>query len=128
MLLWGRGFFCLPRRALPDLAIGSKCLSTVTLRPYQQRCLDACQAALRAGSTRIGVSLPTGSGKTTVFVALLGLLKPPVNNSEAKKALIIVNSVELARQSAEQIPRQFPEWTVEIEQGAKYHATGNADV
>jgi type I site-specific restriction endonuclease len=102
--------------------------STVSLRPYQKLCLEACGNALKRGLSRIGVSLPTGSGKTTVFIALLERIKPPKENPNATRALIIVNSVELARQSAEQIPRQFPSWSVEIEQGAKYKATGGADV
>ena len=102
-------------------------LSTaVKLRPYQEQCLDACTEALKDGATRIGVSLPTGSGKTTVFISLLSRLEAPAKH--AKKALIIVNSIELARQSADQVERLFPRWTVEIEQGVKHKASGSADV
>jgi len=101
-------------------------VSTIALRPYQEYCLDACLTALQKGASRIGVSLPTGSGKTTVFISLLNRL--PVPSKNAIQALIIVNSVELARQSAEQVQRLFPKWTVEIEQGSKYKATGNANV
>ncbi|KAA1097080.1 hypothetical protein PGTUg99_000555 [Puccinia graminis f. sp. tritici] len=36
-------------------------------RPYQQDSLDACLDALSRGVSRIGVSLPTGSGKTVGF-------------------------------------------------------------
>ncbi|KAK0208060.1 P-loop containing nucleoside triphosphate hydrolase protein [Desarmillaria ectypa] len=102
-------------------------LSTaVTLRPYQQQCIDECVGALATGALRIGVSLPTGSGKTTVFISLLSRL--PQINGHGKKALIIVNSIELARQSAEQVVRLFPHWSVEIEQGAKHVASGRADI
>ena len=100
----------------------------VVLRPYQEHCLDACISALDSGSSRIGVSLPTGSGKTTVFISLLARLTPPAINLEATKSIIIVNSIELARQSAIQVARLFPNWSVEIEQGAKYKASGLADV
>ncbi|KAF8922613.1 P-loop containing nucleoside triphosphate hydrolase protein [Mucidula mucida] len=93
--------------------------TSIVLRPYQEQCLVSCTDALRDGLTRIGVSLPTGSGKTTVFISLLEKLAKPAPH--AKRALIIVNSIELARQSAEQ-------WSVEIEQGVKHKASGSADV
>ena len=100
----------------------------VLLRPYQESCLEACLNALDSGATRIGVSLPTGSGKTTVFLSLISRLRPSPKHSGADKALIIVNSIELARQSAEQTKKLHPELTVEIEQGIKYKASGTADV
>lgn len=101
----------------------------IQLRPYQETCLRTCLETLQAGSaTRIGISLPTGSGKTTVFVSLVSMLQPPKQNPEARRALIIVNSAELARQSAEQVEKMFPDLTVEIDQGTKYKATGMADV
>ena len=103
-------------------------MAPVILRPYQEHCLDACIEALDSGSSRIGVSLPTGSGKTTVFISLLARLAPPAINLNATKSLIIVNNIELARQSALQVARLFPSWSVEIEQGAKYRASGMADV
>jgi ATP-dependent helicase IRC3 len=42
--------------------------------------------------------------------------------------LIIVNSIELARQSAAQAEALFPEWDIEVEQGVKHKASGLADV
>ncbi|KAG7099100.1 hypothetical protein E1B28_000974 [Marasmius oreades] len=99
----------------------------LVLRPYQEECLEACVQALSEGTSRLGVSLPTGSGKTTVFISLLSrMCSPP--SSEASRALIIVNNIELATQSAEQVSRLFPAWSVEIEQGVKHRATGRADV
>ena len=106
----------------------SSTLAPVVLRPYQEHCLDACISALDSGSSRIGVSLPTGSGKTTVFISLLARLASPAINLEATKSIIIVNNIELARQSAIQVARLFPSWSVEIEQGSKYKASGLADV
>ncbi|GLB36102.1 putative type III restriction enzyme, res subunit [Lyophyllum shimeji] len=102
--------------------------STLTLRPYQEHCISACVDALASGASRIGVSLPTGSGKTTVFISLLSRISPPVSNPAALRSLIIVNSIELARQSANQVAALFPNWSVEIEQGTKHKATGRADV
>ncbi|KZT02640.1 P-loop containing nucleoside triphosphate hydrolase protein [Laetiporus sulphureus 93-53] len=100
----------------------------VVLRPYQESALQACLDALNEGSTRIGVSLPTGSGKTTVFVSLLSRLPAVPKNPDARRSMIIVSSVELAKQAAEQVRKMCPDWSVEIEQGSKHHATGMADV
>ncbi|KAJ7125631.1 P-loop containing nucleoside triphosphate hydrolase protein [Mycena crocata] len=103
-------------------------LPDVVLRPYQEQCLLACIEALDSGASRIGVSLPTGSGKTTVFISLLSRIAAPASNPDASRSLVVVNSIELARQSAEQVGRLFPDWTVEIEQGTKHKASGLADV
>ncbi|EGO03145.1 hypothetical protein SERLA73DRAFT_101266 [Serpula lacrymans var. lacrymans S7.3] len=98
----------------------------VNLRPYQISCIDACTNAIKSGSNRIGVSLPTGAGKTTVFIFLLSKIRAP--SPQTSRSLIIVNSVELAQQAAEQAKALFPHWDVEIEQGVKYRASGIADV
>lgn len=88
----------------------------------------ACKDALDSGVTRIGVSLPTGSGKTTVFISLLSLIQPPADNPNARRSLVIVNSIELARQTAAQTHKMFPDWSVEIEQGTHHNASGMADL
>lgn len=100
--------------------------STFTLRPYQEACLDACFDALDAGVRRIGVSLPTGAGKTAVFISLLSRLE--AKNADARRSLVVVNSIELARQTAVLAQKLRPDWSVEIEQGAKYNASGRADL
>lgn len=102
--------------------------TSLILRPYQEHCLDACVEALFSGVSRIGVSLPTGAGKTTVFISLLSRIPSPLSNPAASRSLIIVNSIELARQSANQVSNLFPKWSVEIEQGTKHKASGSADV
>ena len=102
--------------------------NALKLRSYQESCIESCLDALKDGSTKIGVSLPTGAGKTVVFVSLLERLKALPGNLQATRSLVIVNSVELARQAADQARKLFPHWTVEIEQGARYTASGLADV
>lgn len=102
--------------------------SALKLRPYQETCLESCLGALKQGSTKIGVSLPTGAGKTVVFVSLLERLQALAENPQATRSLVIVNSVELARQAADQARKLFPHWTVEIEQGARHTASGLADL
>jgi ATP-dependent helicase IRC3 len=74
------------------------------------------------------VSLPTGAGKTAVFISLLSWLEPRKSRPDAKRSLVIVNSIGLARQAAAQAKFQRPDWTVEIEQGGKHRASGNADL
>ena len=123
---------CLVRRVLKatnaQRRVYSALTSSVVLRPYQESSIDACLSALQSGSSRIGVSLPTGSGKTTVFISLLNRIKPPAENPHATRALVVVNSIELARQAAAQAEKLHPDWSVEIEQGTKHHASGNADL
>lgn len=63
-----------------------------------------------------------------MFITLLSLIKPPTGHPNATKSLVIVNSIELARQAAAQTKRLFPGWSVEIEQGLKYKASGQADL
>ncbi|KAN0060153.1 putative ATP-dependent helicase IRC3 [Thecaphora frezii] len=100
------------------------------LRPYQEECVQDCLAAIQSGITRIGVSSPTGSGKTTIFTHLIDRIPPRniANGDGANRVLVLVNSIELALQAAASISSTFPEKLVEIEQGAKFRASGHADV
>lgn len=100
---------------------------TLELRPYQEECIQAFLKALNAGRSRIAVSLPTGSGKTVVFAVLLSRIPPPAGRSDATRTLVLVSSIELARQAEKQFKRLFPLWSVEVEQ-AENLASGNADV
>lgn len=94
------------------------------LRPYQEAAITSVIDALNRPTnpkSRLGVSSPTGSGKTTMFVELARRLQDP------GKVLVIVNGVELARQAQEAFVRGWPSASVEIDQGANV-ATGDADV
>ncbi|KAH9044720.1 P-loop containing nucleoside triphosphate hydrolase protein [Lactarius pseudohatsudake] len=102
--------------------------SQLSLRPYQESCLKACLDAHSTGASRIGVSLPTGAGKTAVFISLLSRLEPRKGQPSATKSLVIVNSIELAKQAAAHARQQRPDWTVEIEQGGMHKASGDADL
>ncbi|CBQ70866.1 conserved hypothetical protein [Sporisorium reilianum SRZ2] len=112
----------------PPQATPTEASSTpFSLRPYQEECIQDCLAALESGVTRIGVSSPTGSGKTTIFTHLIDRLpRRPATGGE--RVLIIVNSIELALQAANAVTTMFPDKSVEIEQGSKYKASGLADV
>ncbi|KAG8905839.1 hypothetical protein FRB99_008141 [Tulasnella sp. 403] len=98
------------------------------LRPYQLDCIQSCLAKLDEGVGRFGVSLPTGSGKTTVFCVLLSSILPPPERPEASRVLILVGSMELVDQAAAQVRFLCPTLSVEVEQGQKRKATGLADV
>ncbi|ODO09276.1 hypothetical protein I350_02876 [Cryptococcus amylolentus CBS 6273] len=122
---------------LPDGADSSS--SSLVLRPYQEHAISSCLSALERGLRRIGVSSPTGSGKTTMFMSLIpqvpfyrskGKGKARVEDGEGKRkqTLIVVSSVELAEQAEAAAKRLLgPGWTVEVEQ-ARRSATGLADV
>ncbi len=84
------------------------------LRPYQQACIDAVLSELEQGEfTRLGVSAPTGSGKTAIFTSLIGQIPPrrhPLQSGqEARQVLVVVNSIQLASQTAEAIQRAYPD-------------------
>ena len=83
-----------------------------SLRPYQHECVNACLQALEErGLTRIGVSAPTGSGKTTMFLELVSRL----GGHGARHALILVNGITLAQQAAERARYMFPHMSVEMD-------------
>jgi ATP-dependent helicase IRC3 len=72
----------------------------------------------------MGVSSPTGSGKTTMFMSLI----PKITTSGEGRVLIIVSSVELAHQTEAAARRLLGDtWLVEVDQGNK-RATGVADM
>ncbi|WRT65477.1 uncharacterized protein IL334_002420 [Kwoniella shivajii] len=125
----------------------------ITLRPYQAHAIQACLEALSSGFNRIGVSSPTGSGKTTMFMHLIPLVefrprsslhsdldsesvhgvqeqnrKHDDNGTRNGKTLLIVGSVELANQSEQSARRILGnDWSIEVEQ-SKRTASGKADV
>lgn len=103
--------------------------SKTILRDYQEDAIQKCLEALSSGLTRIGVSSPTASGKTTMFMHLI----PRVQSihepqGDRGRTLILVGSVELANQ-AEGAARRLlgPEWSVEVEQASR-RASGQADM
>lgn len=123
---------------LPPNSTVSPASSAVRLRPYQERAVSDCLMAIAEGTSRIGVSSPTGSGKTTMFTELIARLPSLPNfpsgaddsllHRHGDRVLIIVGAIELALQAASAVTRAHPHLHVEIEQGSKYKATGTADV
>ena len=70
------------------------------LREYQRKAIDAYQDARSRGVSRIGLSAPTGAGKTVVFAAII---RQELSKYRKKKALVVVNSEDLAEQAMEKI-------------------------
>lgn len=111
--------------------LSSENLEKVQLRPYQEEAVGECLDSIANGVTRIGVSSPTGSGKTTMFtelIARLPALQRVDSPAPGTNVLIVVNSAELASQAAGAVSRAYPKLLVEIEQGQKFRASGLADV
>jgi hypothetical protein len=69
--------------------------SALTLRPYQQEAITAIQRALERGVRRPLIVLPTGTGKTSCFSALIA--------RRGGCALVLAHRDELLRQAAEKI-------------------------
>jgi len=92
---------CLYRRAYATLNTSAEVnTNPVVLRSYQNECIQSCLEALASGVTRIGVSLPTGSGKTTVFLSLLSQIRPPqIRMLRGRLSLSTVSNLQDSLQS-----------------------------
>ena len=64
--------------------------SALKLEPCQGVRLESCLDAPKGGSTKIGVSPPTGAGKTVVFVSLLEWLSVLSGNPKLTRSLVIL--------------------------------------
>ncbi|KAM0754282.1 P-loop containing nucleoside triphosphate hydrolase protein [Meredithblackwellia eburnea MCA 4105] len=119
------------------------------LRPYQQDCIRSILQALYPAReqeddlqptglerdrrvTRVGVSAPTGSGKTATFISLLPHL-PSLHHPSyphtvtGKKILIVVPTVDLVAQTVAVVKALNSGLSVEVEQG-KNEASLTSDV
>jgi DNA repair protein RadD len=65
---------------------------TISLRPYQQRAIDAIRSRLAAGVKRILIVGPTGCGKTTIFAYIA-----EAAFARSKRVLIIAHRRELLK-------------------------------
>ncbi|ORY86217.1 P-loop containing nucleoside triphosphate hydrolase protein [Protomyces lactucae-debilis] len=98
--------------------------SAVTLRPYQEECIQSCITAIQEGKRRIAVSLATGSGKTVIFTHLIERVP---EEGKRTQTLILVHRKELADQAAGHCSRTYPEKRIELEMGTT-QASGTADI
>ncbi|RKP23421.1 P-loop containing nucleoside triphosphate hydrolase protein [Syncephalis pseudoplumigaleata] len=98
----------------------------VSLRKYQQECIEQCLAHYHNGIKRQVVSLPVGSGKTVIFSNLISCIPPPT--PRATRTLVIAHREELLNQAAKQIARFAPHLRVAIDQGSRHAIPSTADV
>lgn len=70
------------------------------LRDYQKKGIEKCIDAFKAGVNRIGVSAPTGSGKTAMFAFLINQIMEQSGKSSMRgsRVLIVVPSTLVAEQ------------------------------
>jgi superfamily II DNA or RNA helicase len=70
-------------------------MSALALRPYQEQAITAIEDALERGIQRPLIVLPTGTGKTVVFAALIA--------RRGGSALVLAHRDELLRQAADKL-------------------------
>ena len=75
----------------------------MNLRPYQIESIQSVFAAYERDVTRQLLVLPTGTGKTVTFSALVDQFI-----SQQKRALVLAHRDRLIQQAAEKISKQIP--------------------
>ncbi|OCK84166.1 P-loop containing nucleoside triphosphate hydrolase protein [Lepidopterella palustris CBS 459.81] len=96
----------------------------ITLRNYQEECIQSVLSYLGKGHKRLGVSLATGSGKTVIFVQLISRIP---SNDNATQTLILAHRRELVEQAARHCTLAYPNKSIDVEMGSN-HASGAADI
>jgi superfamily II DNA or RNA helicase len=85
--------------------------ASIVLRPYQAQALAHILACKDRGLERVLVVMPTGTGKTTLFSALVGEFE----RQYSRKSLILAHRRELLEQAQVRITQQNPKIRVGIE-------------
>jgi ATP-dependent helicase IRC3 len=88
----------------------------ITLRPYQQDCINDVLNAWEAGIQRQVVSLPVGAGKTVIFSELI----KRIANTFGHKTLVVAHRAELLEQAHEHILLHNPDLRVSHECAEQY--------
>ncbi|KAI1205759.1 P-loop containing nucleoside triphosphate hydrolase protein [Annulohypoxylon truncatum] len=103
----------------------TRTLQKISLRDYQEECIQSVLTSVKNGHKRLGISLATGAGKTVIFTQLIDRIKP--NSDEVRQTLILAHRRELVEQAARHCTNAYPHMSVEIEMG-NMHASGAADI
>ncbi|KAI1007460.1 putative ATP-dependent helicase [Podosphaera aphanis] len=97
----------------------------ISLRAYQEDCIQTVLTNLKEGHKRLGISLATGAGKTIIFTQLIDRVEP--RGEDANQTLILAHRQELVDQAARHCLHAYADKKVEIEMGIM-HASGFADI
>lgn len=90
----------------------------ITLRPYQEEALQAVEHCLQAGTTRVIISTPTGTGKAVVTAQLPRRLGTPL--------LLLTHREELLDQHERHMRQANPTLRIGIEHADRYaHSTND---
>lgn len=87
----------------------------ILLRPYQAKAMGQIFACRDRGMKRVLAVLPTGTGKTTLFSALIG----EIYKESKASTLVLAHRRELLEQAAKRIALQNPKLKVDIEANLK---------
>jgi len=87
----------------------------VLLRPYQAKALGQIFACRDRGLRRVLAVLPTGTGKTTLFSALIG----EIYKESKAPTLVLAHRRELLEQASNRIALQNPKLRIDIEASLK---------
>jgi superfamily II DNA or RNA helicase len=87
----------------------------ILLRPYQAKALGQIFACRDRGLKRVLAVLPTGTGKTTLFSALIG----QIQKESKDPTLVLAHRRELLEQAANRIMLQNPKLRIDIEGNLK---------
>lgn len=115
----------LPTPAPPTLCGHRSEVARAAPRPYQEDALRAIMSARGRGVRRGLMVAATGTGKTSVFVWLIGLLR---ETGDTRPALVVVHREELLQQAAQRVRDLLPDLRVGIERAEDRVAPHEADV
>jgi ATP-dependent helicase IRC3 len=108
----------------PPIASAPANPPAITLREYQEECIQAVLSYLAAGHKRLGISLATGAGKTVIFTHLIDRIAA---TGAARNTLVLAHRRELVQQAARHCALAYPDKHVDIEMGNN-NASGTADI
>ncbi len=82
-------------------------LETLELHPHQVDVLDSLQKERETGRNNFLVSLPTGTGKTEIFIKDIERL---LETGSISSALVLVPTRKLREQTVERFTKRLPQW------------------
>lgn len=93
-----------------------------TLAEHQKNVYEDLQNFLKSGETRGYISLPTGTGKTVLFISMLEALG--INSDSPSRALIVAPTINLVTQTiGQEGVRGFAEFSKNADIGTYYSLT-----